>query len=61
MCVCVQDIFVAGTDTSAATMVWAMTALMNNPRVMKKVQGEIRGLYGDKDFINEDDMKGFLI
>lgn len=37
--------------------VWAMTALMNNPRVMNKVQMEIRNLYEDKDFINEDDIE----
>lgn len=52
-----QNFFIAGTDTTAAVVVWAMTALMNNPRVMKKVQMEIRNLYEDKDFINEDDIE----
>ncbi|XP_045792381.1 cytochrome P450 71A1-like [Trifolium pratense] len=52
-----MNIFLAGTDTSAATVVWAMTALMNNPRVMNKVQMEIKNLYEDKDFINEDDIE----
>ncbi|GAU26886.1 hypothetical protein TSUD_02890 [Trifolium subterraneum] len=52
-----MNIFIAGTDTSAAIVVWAMTALMNNPRVMNKVQMEIRNLYEDKDFINEDDIE----
>lgn len=52
-----QNIFIAGTDTSSAVVVWAMTALMNNPRVMNKVQMEIRNLYEDKDFINEDDIE----
>uniref|UniRef100_A0A803LKA5 Cytochrome P450 n=1 Tax=Chenopodium quinoa TaxID=63459 RepID=A0A803LKA5_CHEQI len=33
-----------GTDTSAATVVWAMTELMKNPNVMKKVQEEVRNL-----------------
>jgi cytochrome P450 len=37
-----QNIFIAGTDTSTAIVIWAMTALMNNPRVMNKVQMEIR-------------------
>ncbi|XP_028768972.1 cytochrome P450 71A1-like [Neltuma alba] len=53
-----MNIFIAGTDTSAATVVWAMTALMKNPRVMKKVQDEIRKLYGEiKDFIRIDDIE----
>jgi cytochrome P450 len=34
-----------------------MTTLMNNPRVMNKVQMEIRNSYKDKDFINEDDIE----
>ncbi|CAL0324608.1 unnamed protein product [Lupinus luteus] len=52
-----MDILVAATDTTAATVVWAMTALIKNPRVMKKVQEEIRKLGGKKDFIGEDDIK----
>ncbi|KAG5053863.1 hypothetical protein JHK85_006373 [Glycine max] len=52
-----MDILVAGTDTTAATSVWAMTALIKNPRVMKKVQEEIRNVGGTKDFLDEDDVQ----
>lgn len=52
-----QNIFIAGTDPTSATIVWAMTALLKNPNVMKKVQCEVRNLFGDKDFINEDDIE----
>ncbi|RDX92258.1 Cytochrome P450 83B1, partial [Mucuna pruriens] len=52
-----QNIILAGTDTSAAAVVWAMTALMKNPRVMKKAQEEIRNVYGGKDFIEEEDIE----
>jgi len=48
---------VAATDTTAATSVWTMTALMKNPRVMRKVQDEIRNLGGEKDFLDEDDIQ----
>nr|AYV88855.1 cytochrome P450 oxidase CYP71AT147 [Polygala tenuifolia] len=51
------DILSAGTDTPAATIVWAMTALMKNPRVMKIAKDEIRELFGEKDFINEEDIQ----
>lgn len=50
-------IFIAGTDTSAATLVWAMASLMKNPRVMKKLEDEIRKLYGNNEFISEDDIE----
>jgi len=54
-CLCTsQNIILAGSDTIAAAVVWAMTALMKNPRVMKKAQEEIRNVYGGKDFIEED-------
>ncbi|CAN1163424.1 Cytochrome P450 83B1 [Linum perenne] len=42
-----MNIFVGGTDTSAATVVWSMTYLMKNPRVMIKAQEE-------KRFVNEE-------
>ncbi|XP_044511471.1 cytochrome P450 83B1-like [Mangifera indica] len=52
-----MNVFVAGTDTSAATVVWAMTYLMKNPEIMKKVQGEIRSKVGNKGFVDEDDLQ----
>ncbi|XP_020235880.1 cytochrome P450 83B1 [Cajanus cajan] len=55
----IMDMLVAGTDATAATEVGAMTALVKNPRVMKKVQEEIRSLGGKKDFLDEDDIQNF--
>ncbi|RDX68442.1 Cytochrome P450 83B1, partial [Mucuna pruriens] len=54
-----MDLLIAGTNTTAATTVWAMTALVKHPRVMKKVQEEIRNLGGKKDFLDEDDIQKF--
>ncbi|XP_061363142.1 cytochrome P450 83B1-like [Gastrolobium bilobum] len=54
-----MDLLVAATDTTSATSIWAMTALIKNPRVMKKVQEEIRNLGGKKDFLDEDDVQKF--
>ncbi|XP_073155206.1 6,7,8-trihydroxycoumarin synthase-like [Henckelia pumila] len=50
------DIFVAGTDTSAAVTVWAMTALIKNPNAMKKLQMELRETIGNNGFVNENDV-----
>ncbi|KAI9122005.1 hypothetical protein K1719_006694 [Acacia pycnantha] len=35
------NIFVAGTDTSAITIEWALAELINHPRVMKKARKEM--------------------
>ncbi|CAH2037996.1 unnamed protein product, partial [Thlaspi arvense] len=51
------DIFLAEVNTSVIALVWAMTELMKNPRVMKKVQEEIRTTLGEKkERITEDDL-----
>ncbi|KAK1433640.1 hypothetical protein QVD17_10554 [Tagetes erecta] len=52
----IMDVLVAGTDTSSATVVWAMTALIKNPEVMKKVQKEVRTVVGKKGKVDEDDL-----
>ncbi|XP_022765972.1 cytochrome P450 83B1-like [Durio zibethinus] len=54
------DVFIAGTDTSAATVIWVMTFLMKNPRCMKKIQEEVRDLVGKKGFVNEDDVQDLI-
>ncbi|KAL9666565.1 hypothetical protein QQ045_000900 [Rhodiola kirilowii] len=51
------DIFVAGIDTGAITVVWAMTELIRNPNAMKKAQDEIRHLMGGKDRVSEPDLE----
>jgi cytochrome P450 len=50
---------VAAIDTTSATLVWAMTALIQNPRVMKKVQEEIRNFGCKKEFLDENDIQNF--
>ncbi|XP_019429495.1 PREDICTED: cytochrome P450 71D8-like [Lupinus angustifolius] len=52
----IWDIFGAGTDTSAATIEWAMAELMKNPRVREKVQAEIREAFKGKETIYERDL-----
>ena len=46
----------AATDTSAATVIWAMTALVKKPAAMERLQKEIRELVGDRTQVNEDDL-----
>ncbi|XP_010451917.1 PREDICTED: cytochrome P450 71B10 [Camelina sativa] len=44
-----MNILLGGINTSAITMTWAMAELARNPRVMKKVQSEIRNYIGGKN------------
>lgn len=53
----VQNIFLAGTETTAGTINWIMTCLIKNPRVMKKAQEEVRKLIGKKERIDEEDLQ----
>ncbi|XP_071718304.1 cytochrome P450 71AV8-like [Rutidosis leptorrhynchoides] len=53
----ILDMFAAGTDTSSATIIWAMSELMKNPKVMKKAQTEIREVLMGKIKIQESDIQ----
>uniref|UniRef100_A0A5B6ZMB2 Uncharacterized protein n=1 Tax=Davidia involucrata TaxID=16924 RepID=A0A5B6ZMB2_DAVIN len=46
----------AGTDTSAGTMEWALSLLLNNPEVLKKAQDEIDKQVGQHRLVNESDI-----
>ncbi|CAH8334495.1 unnamed protein product [Eruca vesicaria subsp. sativa] len=51
------NILAAGIDTSAQTATWVMTHLITNPRVMNKVQAEVREVIKNKDNITEEDIE----
>ncbi|XP_022145898.1 geraniol 8-hydroxylase-like [Momordica charantia] len=49
-------LFVAGTDTSSATLQWAMAELLRNPEKLSKVQEETRRVIGIGNPIEESDI-----
>ncbi|XAR61940.1 hypothetical protein NMG60_11016496 [Bertholletia excelsa] len=49
-------LFHAGSDSTTQTMEWAMTNLLNNPRVLKKAQAEIDNLVGYERLIDDSDV-----
>ncbi|GJN03725.1 hypothetical protein PR202_ga21201 [Eleusine coracana subsp. coracana] len=50
------DIFVAGSDTMAITVVWAMAELLRNPGIMAKVRAELKDTLGCKETMEEPDV-----
>ncbi|CAL5423543.1 unnamed protein product [Camellia sinensis] len=50
------DMFVAGTDTKFTTMEWTMAELLKHPRIMKKLQNEVREIAKGKLNITKDDL-----
>ncbi|KAK7283328.1 hypothetical protein RIF29_12769 [Crotalaria pallida] len=44
------------TDTTAVTMTWALSLLLNNPHALKKVQAELDERVGKERLITESDM-----
>ncbi|KAF8410152.1 hypothetical protein HHK36_002674 [Tetracentron sinense] len=46
----------AGSDTSAGTMEWALSILLNNPEVLKKAQAEIDVHVGHDRLLEESDL-----
>ncbi|GMN68913.1 hypothetical protein TIFTF001_037966 [Ficus carica] len=51
-----QDLFIAGIETSSTVMEWLMAELLRHPRVMKKAQEEIRRVVGEKEKVDVNDI-----
>nr|GMD97661.1 angelicin synthase-like [Ipomoea batatas] len=47
------DIVIGGTDTTATMVEWIMTALLDNPEIMKKVQKELDEIVGMTSIVEE--------
>ncbi|CAL5037939.1 unnamed protein product [Urochloa decumbens] len=52
----ILDMFGTGSSTTSTTIQWAMLELMKNPKVMRKVQLEIRHAMGCRSRVTEDDL-----
>ncbi|EXC30894.1 Flavonoid 3',5'-hydroxylase [Morus notabilis] len=51
-----SEVFVAGTDTSAITIEWALAELMNHPNIMAKAREEIDSVVGKTRLVEESDI-----
>jgi cytochrome P450 len=54
----VRDLLAAGEDTSASTLLWALSSLANNPDVQIRLQTEVDDVVGrDRQPLLEDESK----
>ncbi|TVU02183.1 hypothetical protein EJB05_52326, partial [Eragrostis curvula] len=51
-----SDLFSAGTDTTSATVEWAMAELLRNPSCMAKARDELAQVLGSKPEVEESDI-----
>ncbi|XP_071694398.1 3-beta-hydroxylase-like [Rutidosis leptorrhynchoides] len=55
--VLILEMFVAGTDTAFISLEWAISELIRHPRVMKKIQQEVRKIGQGRPKITEEDLE----
>ncbi|XP_022843605.1 cytochrome P450 71A8-like [Olea europaea var. sylvestris] len=51
------DVFVGGTDTTSTVLEWAMTELIRHPKIMNRLQNEVRGILNGKQNITDADLE----
>uniref|UniRef100_A0A2N9FSA9 Cytochrome P450 n=1 Tax=Fagus sylvatica TaxID=28930 RepID=A0A2N9FSA9_FAGSY len=52
----IMVLLLAGTDTSAITLEWAMSNLLNHPNILKKARDELDNQIGQEKLIGESDV-----
>ncbi|KAJ4788368.1 hypothetical protein LUZ62_039614 [Rhynchospora pubera] len=52
----IMDTFGAGTESTSITINWVMAELIRNPKVMKKLQEQIRSIACSRSLIQEEDL-----
>ncbi|XVE56690.1 hypothetical protein DITRI_Ditri04bG0030900 [Diplodiscus trichospermus] len=50
------DVFLAGSDTAASTIVWTFTELIRNPPLMERAQAEVREVAKGREKVEESDL-----
>ena len=56
----VQNLILAASDTSAATLTWALALLLNNQDILKKTQAELDKVVGKERQVEESDIKNLV-
>jgi cytochrome P450 len=51
-----QDLFIAGSETSSGIVLWAMSEMIKNPIVMEEAQVEVRRVFDKKGYVDETEL-----
>ncbi|XP_050375163.1 geraniol 8-hydroxylase-like [Argentina anserina] len=51
-----MDLIIGGTETSSATVEWAMAELLHNPEILLKAQAELEQVIGKRKLVEESDV-----
>ncbi|ETE57560.1 Cytochrome protein, partial [Ophiophagus hannah] len=54
---CIADLFIAGTDTTSASLTWAMLLMANNLHIQDKVHQEMNEVFGSLPSISYKEQK----
>ncbi|PNX72639.1 cytochrome p450 [Trifolium pratense] len=52
----IQDIFTAGSEASSGIVLWAMSEMVKNPKVMEVAQAEVRSVFDKKGYVDETEL-----
>ncbi|CAJ2633822.1 unnamed protein product [Trifolium pratense] len=52
----IQDMFAAGTEPSSQVVLWGMSEMVKNPKVMEEAQAEVRRVFDKKGHVDETEM-----
>ncbi|AET00663.1 cytochrome P450 71D10 [Medicago truncatula] len=52
----IQDMFLAGTETSSQVLLWAMSEMVKNPKVMEEAQDEVSRVFDKKEYVDETEL-----
>lgn len=53
----IQEIFLAGSETTSSTIEWALTELLCNPEALMKAKAELNGVIGCERKVEESDIE----
>ncbi|KAK2378033.1 cytochrome P450 71D10 [Trifolium repens] len=52
----IQDMFGAGSETSSGIVLWGMSQIIKNPKIMEEAQAEIRRVFDKKGNVDETEL-----
>ncbi|XP_045829976.1 cytochrome P450 71D10-like [Trifolium pratense] len=52
----IQDLFTGGGETSPGAVLWGMSEMVKNPKVMEEAHAEVRRVFDGKGFVDETEL-----